>query len=175
MMVVAIKTGLRQGELLGLQWDDVDLVAGRLVVRRAVSRGRLSTPKSGKSREVPLSPNAVLALKQHRHLRGEFVFCNPDGSRLTKGRCKWPLWRVCKRAGLRRIGWHFLRHTFASHLVMNGEPLKAVQELLGHSTISMTEQYAHLSPDVRRDAVTRLDRQRPHSGHFRETQYKSLK
>src|SRR5882762_7301135 len=68
-----------------------------------------------------------------------------------------PIWRACKRAGLRPISWHVLRHTFASHLVMRGVPLKAVQELLGHATIEMTMRYAHLSPDARRDAVGVLD------------------
>lgn len=72
-------------------------------------------------------------------------------------RAKWPLWRVCKRAGLRRIGWHVLRHSFASHLVMKGVPLKVVQELLGHATMEMTMRYAHLSPNVGRDAVKLLD------------------
>jgi site-specific recombinase XerD len=62
-----------------------------------------------------------------------------------------------QRAGLRRIGWRVLRHTFASHLVMRGAPLKAVQELLGHATIEMTMRYAHLSSDTRRDAVALLD------------------
>jgi site-specific recombinase XerD len=70
---------------------------------------------------------------------------------------KHPLWRACKRAGLRRIGWHVLGHSFASHLVMRGAVLKSVQEVMGHSTIKMTERYAHLSPDVRRDAVRLLD------------------
>jgi hypothetical protein len=60
---------------------------------------------------------------------------------------------ACKQAGLRQIGWHVLRHTFASHLVMRGAPLKAAQELLGHASIEMTMRYAHLSPDARRDAV----------------------
>src|SRR5712672_1495501 len=68
-----------------------------------------------------------------------------------------PIWRACKRAGLRPISWHVLRHTFASHLVMRGVPLKAVQELMGHATIEMTMRYAHLSPDVRRSAVQLLD------------------
>jgi site-specific recombinase XerD len=66
---------------------------------------------------------------------------------LDKAGCKWGLWRACKRAGLRRVGWHGLRHSFASHLVMRGVPLKAVQELLGHATIEMTMRYSHLSPE----------------------------
>jgi integrase len=159
MMLLALRTGLRQGELLALRWDDVDLTAGRLVVRQNAVRGRIGTPKNGRTREIPLSPQAVRALKEHRHLKGELVFSQPDGRLLTKGECKHPLWRACRRAGLRRVGWHVLRHTFASHLVMTGEPLKAVQELMGHATIEMTMRYSHLSPDVKRDAVLKLDRQ----------------
>jgi integrase len=123
-----------------------------------VARGQFGTPKSGKSREIPLSLEALRELKSHRHLRGELVFCAPDGKLRGKEECKHPLWRACKKAGLRRIGWHALRHTFASHLVMRGAPIKAVQELMGHSTIEMTMRYSHLSPDVRRDAVALLDR-----------------
>jgi integrase len=157
MVLVALRTGLRQGELIGLRWEDVDLVAGRLMVRQNVVRGHVGTPKSGKSREVPLSGEALAALKAHRHLRGDLVFCDLGGRVLTKGETKWPLWSACKRAGLRRIGWHVLRHSFASHLVMRGAPLKAVQELLGHATIQMTMRYAHLAPEVARDAVGLLD------------------
>ena len=161
MITLALKTGLRQGELLALSWDDVDLVAGRLVVSRNLSRGEITTPKSGKSREIPLGDDVLASLRRHRHLRGEFVFCKADGSMLTKGETKHPLKRACKRAGLRQIGWHVLRHTFASHLVMRKAPIKAVQELMGHSTVTMTERYAHLSPDVRKDAVHLLDRSVP--------------
>lgn len=92
--------------------------------------------------------------------RNEFVFVpegEGSGSSLTKGECKWPLWRACRKAGLRPLGWHALRHTLASHLVMRGVPMKAVQELLGHRSLKMTMRYAHLSPDVRRDAVQLLD------------------
>lgn len=85
---------------------------------------------------------------------------NHGGRVLTKEECKHPLWRACKRAGLRRIGWHTLHHTFASHLAMRGAPLKAVQELLGHATIQMTMRYAHLAPEVARDAVKLLDDRR---------------
>lgn len=153
----ALKTGLRLGELLALRWEDVDLVVGRLMVRRAVARGIIGTPKSGKSREIPLSSEALKALRGQRHMKGEPVFSDLDGKMLDKGECKWPLWRSAKKAGLRRVGWHVLRHTFSSHLVMRGVPLKAVQELMGHATIEMTMRYSHLAPVVHRQAVETLD------------------
>lgn len=157
MLVVALKTGLRLGELLALRWEDVDLIAGRLMVRRAVARGIIGTPKSGKPREVPLSGDAVKALKACSHLKGELIFGGEGGEMLTKNGTKHPLWRACKRAGLRLVGWHCLRHTFASHLAMRGVPLISVQQMLGHSTIEMTMRYAHLAPAVNRQAVDLLD------------------
>ncbi len=114
------------------------------------------------SREAPLGDDAVAVLKAQRHLRGPFVFCNPDGSPLTERQVSEVIPAVCKRAGLaKRLTWHDMRHTYASHLVMRGVTLKAVQELLGHATIDMTLKYAHLSPDVKRDAVKLLDLARP--------------
>jgi integrase len=157
MILVALRTGMRIGELMALRWQDVDLVAGRITVRQNVVWGHIGTPKSGKPREIPLSNDALATLKSHRHLRGPLVFCDMGGHMLTEGEVRHPLWRACKRAGLRQITWHVLRHTFASHLVMRGVPMKAVQELLGHSTILMTMRYAHLAPAVTRDAVQLLD------------------
>jgi len=157
MITLGLRTGLRIGELLALRWEDVDLRAAHLNVRQAVARGRIGTPKGGRSREVPLSPQALDALKAHRHLRSKLVFCDPKGELLARGECKWPLWSASRRAGLRQVGWHVLRHTFASHLVMRGVSLKAVQELMGHATIEMTMRYAHLAPSVHREAVALLD------------------
>jgi site-specific recombinase XerD len=112
---------------------------------------------------VPLSQRAIGALKAQRHLRGKLVFCEDSGEPLADHLLRPPLRRACKRAGLREIGWHVLRHTFASHLVMRGATLKAVQELLGHQDIKVTLRYAHLSPNVKRETVSLLDAPPPHS------------
>jgi integrase len=169
-LVLALRTGLRVGELLGLKWADVDLVAGRLMVRRTVWRDLECLPKGGRAREVPLSNEAVAVLKEHRHLKGPYVFCEPDGTRLTHSRVKNVVPRACQRAGLaKRLTTHGLRHSFASHLVMRGASLKAVQELLGHESIEMTLRYSHLTPDVKREAVRLLDR-RVAPGDIQETE-----
>ena len=155
--LVGLRCGLRLGEIMALRWEDVDLVSGRLVVNRNVSRGRIGSPKNGRTREIPLGLEMLRALKDHRHLKGELVFPASDGRMLHRNETKHPLWRACRKAGLRSIGWHVLRHTFASHLVMRGAPIRGVQELLGHSTIEMTMRYAHLSPNVTREIVGLLD------------------
>lgn len=158
MIVVALNTGLRVGELLGLRWADLDLRRGLMVVRRSVVEGHVGTPKSGKSRKIPLNGTAVRVLKAHKHLRGEQVFCKEDGSMLTDGQIKWPLYRIRRDAGIVDVAWHDLRHTFASHLAMRGVPMKSIQELLGHASMETTMRYAHLSPVVLKDAVASLDR-----------------
>ncbi len=157
MILTALRTGMRHGELIGLRWEDVDLVAGRIVVRQNVVNGKIGTPKSGKPREIPLGIEVRTALKEHRHLRGPLVFCDMNGELLGTVDTRLPLWRACKKAGLRQIGWHACRHSFASHLVMRGASLKAVQELLGHSSIQMTMRYAHLAPEVVNETVRLLD------------------
>jgi len=164
MIFLALRTGMRRGELLGLRWEDVDLSIGRIHVRQSYVREEFGTPKSGKPRLIPLGDDVIEALRFQRHDRGPLVFCDYHGKPLTPSLLMSPLKRALKRAGLRHVGWHVLRHTFASHLVMRGVALKVVQELLGHSSIETTMIYAHLMPEIVRDGVRTLDRPPPPGG-----------
>jgi len=146
------------GELLALRWKDVDLKAGRIVVRRTLWNGQEGSPKGGRSRRVDLGDQVLATLTAHRHLRGSYVFCHADGSRLSHSEVKDVVPNACRRAGLaKRLTTHGLRHSFASHLVMRGVTLVAARELLGHAHISTTMRYAHLAPSATRDAVRLFD------------------
>lgn len=158
MITLAVRTGLRLGELRALAVKDIDLERHQIHVRRAAWKDIVGTPKGGRHRIVDLSQQAEKALRDMPLPEDGFVFVATGRTMLTKEACKWPLWRACDRAKLgKRIGWHALRHTFASHLVARGAPLKAVQELLGHTDIKMTMCYAHLAPHDRSRAVHLLD------------------
>jgi integrase len=157
LFLLAAEAGLRQGEMVALEWSDVDLVAGTITVRRSSWRGIVGSPKSGRERKIPLTTRLRAALKAHRHLRGELAFCHDDGGPFTQSAIEAALRHGSKRAGLRRIGSHVLRHTFCSHLAMRGAPPKAIQELAGHSTLAMTLRYMHLAPSALREAIGLLD------------------
>lgn len=158
MLVVAVRAGLRRGELRALRWSDVDLERRIIHVRQSFRRQAMGLPKGGRSREVEMSEEVARVLSAHRHDRGLYVFYKADGEHFTEGDTRQPVERLRRAAGLRHIMWHVLRHTFCSHLVMAGVPLRIVQALAGHTTYRTTERYAHLSPDVRGQAVRVLDR-----------------
>ena len=92
MIILALKAGLRQGELLALRREDIDLVTGLLRVRRSVTRGFVTEPKNGKGRDIPLGDEAIAALKAEGHLRGPLVFCDSAGRMWKKNEVKHPLW-----------------------------------------------------------------------------------
>jgi len=175
LFVVAVFSGLRQGELFALRWPDIDLESGAVSVRHSLEEvdGRLSLkePKSGKARRVDLPPLAVTALWDHRsrmlaegHLGGP-VFCDTQGGWLRKSNFLRNVFRpVLRNAGLPLRRFHDLRHTSATLLLGLGVHPKVVQERLGHSNISVTlDTYSHVAPTLQKEAAAKLD------GLFRRT------
>ena len=156
MLLVGLRTGLRYGELIGLQWTDVDLQRTTLTVRRSIVRGVIGPPKNNRDRLVPLTPQVCDALAALRRVN-LFVFGRTNGRPLHHETPRLVLKRFCRAAGLRPIGWHTLRHTFASQLVAKGATMREVQELLGHADVRTTMRYTHLAPTALREAVLRLD------------------
>lgn len=157
MVALALNTGLRIGELIGLKWTDIDLEIGRLVVNRNDWKGIIGLPKGGKRREIPLNGTATRYLKSLIPASFEWVFHRTEGSRLTHAICRRPIHKACRLAALEPFQWHTLRHTFAAQLVSKGVSLRAVQILLGHANQATTERYAHLTPHVTKDAVRVLE------------------
>jgi integrase len=155
MVLVAARTGLRFSELRALEWGDIDLGLRLLTVRRCAVAKDVGTPKNGKVRHLPLTDDAVTALKA---IKSESRLVFPyKGKMYVYWTSVCHLQSACKRVGIEPIGWHVLRHTFASQLASRGAPLKAVQDLLGHSTIGMTQRYAHLAPEMLRDTISLLE------------------
>ncbi len=151
---LALNTGCRANEMLGLEWSRVDMKQGLIFLEGMHT-------KAGKRRTVPLNRDARQALLSRTAFRKEhcpdspWVFCNKEGNRLTD--VKRSFGTACRRAGIEDFRIHDLRHTCAAWLVSAGVPLPEVKDLLGHSTIIMTEKYAHLAPDNVRRAVQMLE------------------
>lgn len=160
---IALHTGMRRAELLGLEWDRVDL-EHRLIYLEA------RHTKAGKRRSVPLNRNAYEAVVSRKRFCDEYVptspwvFCRRNGNRI--GDVKNSFASACARAGIDDFHLHDLRHTCAAWLAQGGVPLAQIRDLLGHSTIKVTERYAHLAPENTRGAVEVLDHE-SRSGHVR--------
>jgi integrase len=179
---LALATGMRRGELMGLKWQDIDFTTGTLQVRRILSRvptkmpgkGYVEAePKTQKSRRsIVIAPFALEALSQHRTRQLEaklkagpfwqdhdYVFCTSIGTHLNPTRdILDQLKLLLKKAGLPNIRFHDLRHSAATLLLSMGVHPKVVQEILGHSQISMTlDVYSHVLPSIQQDAITKLN------------------
>lgn len=161
---LALNTGMRRGELLWLEWRRVDLQRGLVFLEAEHT-------KTKRRRSVPLNMEARMALIRRARYRAEhcpdspWVFCRRDGGRITE--VKRSFATACARAGVAGFRVHDLRHTCAAWLVSAGVPLSEVRDLLGHTSVVMTERYAHLAPENVRAAVQRLDAL-SRSGHAKE-------
>jgi len=155
----SLRTGLRRGEIIGLQAWDVQLRQAQFHVRRSVVRGVEGPPKSKASRVVPMGPGLQSFMETRLQGReGEdLVFPGPSGGWWTPSQIRKPFGRAIAAAGVPRIRWHDLRHSYASQLVIEGVPLAVVQQLLGHSDIRTTLRYAHLRPSTLAQHVAVLD------------------
>ncbi len=172
---LVLATGLRRSETAGLRWEDVDLDAARLSVRRGrVSVGYVveeGTPKSNRSRTIALGAETVVALRAHRRRQLEermawgeawtdsgLVFAREDGTPLHPQTLPWHLRRLAKEAGVPVIRFHDLRHCAATHALANGVPVKVVQEMLGHTSAIITQDvYSHLLPHMQDSAAAVMD------------------
>jgi len=171
MVLCLARTGMRFGEVRGLEWGDVDFRGGFIMVRRGMSRDKVETPKSGKGRRVDMSGQLAGVLHDLRTRRKrealakgkgkmpDQVFLSPEGMPVQENNFRNRVWyKALAAAGLRKTRIHDLRHSYASLLIQNGEPLPYIRDQLGHSTIRLTvDTYGHLAPQGNRAAVDRLD------------------
>jgi len=147
IVIVAINTGMRRGEILGLKWHDIDF-------RRSIIY--LLNTKNDERREIPFNNATKTALiSVRRQSESPYIFCNKYGKSYISLRTSF--FTALKKSGILNFRFHDLRHTFASHLVTLGIDLNTVRELLGHKSLEMTLRYAHLSPDHKRRAVDKLE------------------
>ena len=146
IVMAALLTGLRRGDILILKWPDADMEKGILFYNEQ--------KKKSKRRVKVLNSDMIQLLKSIPKGESEYIFNGPEGKPLRD--IKRSFRTALKRAGIKDFHFHDLRHTSASYMVMRGASLKSVQEHLGHTSLTMTQRYAHLSPEFQRSEVERL-------------------
>jgi integrase len=163
MVRMALLTGMRVSELLALDWSDVNINQSTIIIRRSASRGVMTSPKSNRTRSIPITNDLMQAFWLVKKKQG--LLFGHDGERMRSyDAADRALTRICQRTGVREVGWHTLRHTFATQLVDRGAAMREIQELLGHTTITMTEKYAHVASTSLRRAVDLLGGQMANRG-----------
>lgn len=178
LVSVALFTGLRQSELLGLTWDCVDFIQGAITVNKQLSRlehrggGLFTSPKSGKSRVVVAAPSAMAALKRQRQRQAEMqlragplwanpcglVFTTELGGPMEQRNVDYHFRRVVAAAGLEGVRFHDTRHTYAVNAIRAGDDIKTVQGNLGHASAAFTlDVYGHVSERMKQDSAARME------------------
>ena len=163
IFLLGVLTGLRIGELLGLQVQDVETTHALLSVRRDVYRGHVGTPKTpGSVRQIPLASSLVSVLRDWLRIRptgSNWLFPSARGTPLRdRNLMRRHLWPACARLVIPRFGWHSLRHTFSTYNGNAGVAVPVLQSLLGHASPETTMVYTHPFEDVKRQAVEDLAR-----------------
>lgn len=160
MYYIELATGLRRGELLGLKWQDIDWKNGIMKVRRQVARvdGEIvEAPLKTKNsyRTVSISPQAVEVLKEQKQkTNDQYVFPSPNGGPISPDSVNNMLKRVLERAGIPKVRFHDLRHTFATVALQNGVDIKTVSGMLGHFSAGFTlDTYAHVTTAAQKEAA----------------------
>ncbi|MCP5007613.1 MAG: tyrosine-type recombinase/integrase [Planctomycetes bacterium] len=151
IIAFALQTGLRQDELLSLEWSRVDESRKTILIQRT---------KNGKPKTVPLSNTALSILKKKtlRSLKNGLVFFSANGTKISRHNLGRAFRNALDKAGIEDFRFHDLRHIFATRLVQRGEDIYKVAMLMGHKDIRMTQRYAHHCPDSLRDCVKVLEK-----------------
>jgi len=166
IVITALNTGMRKEEILSLKWQEVDLDNCKITVKKT---------KNNESRVIPINQTLykeLSALSEHKDKENEYVFSNGNSNRF--GDIKKGFSMALTRAGIKDFHFHDLRHTFGSHMVMQGIDLRTVQQIMGHKDIQTTMRYAHLSPEYVHEAIGRLDSVWTPYGHQRNFRKKQI-
>ncbi len=178
LITVALFTGMRQSEILGLTWDAVDFSKGAITVDKQLARpgyraaGLFASPKSGRSRTIVTAPLVMRALQSQRRRQAELqlragpiwdnprglVFTTEVGTNLEQGTVESRFRRVTAAAGLEGVRFHDTRHTYAVYAIRAGDDIKTVQSNLGHATAAFTlDRYAHFTAAMQKDSADRME------------------
>jgi integrase len=146
-----LNTGLRQEELLSLEWNRVNLFRKTILIQET---------KNGKPKTLPLNKVALDVINYRskiRNIKNDFVFFTQTGNKILSGNLRTSFYIVTRKVGIKDFRWHDLRHTFATRLAQAGVDLYKISKLLGHKDIKMTQRYSHHCPDSLRDGVEILE------------------
>jgi len=169
VIFAALRTAARQGELIALRWEDIDSHGGFLTIKQTAANGEVSSPKNGKTRKIPMTPQLVALLKEHRRRASEaalaagksvspWVFPSPTGGLMDPSKLRREFAAALTKAGLRAVTFHSLRHTCLTMMAEAGVAMPVLQKIAGHSSITVTARYyLHVQAENHRGAVEVLD------------------